>query len=78
MFGNTAGMREMWNNDERRILDKRESTGEKHKSFDWRDHGVVTPVKDQGHCGSCWAHASVETIESQAAIVSDKLIVLSQ
>ncbi|KAK8448076.1 hypothetical protein SEVIR_8G213900v4 [Setaria viridis] len=37
-------------------------------SIDWRMMGVVTVPKNQGACGSCWAFASVATIESAQAI----------
>merc|ERR1719409_453446 len=47
------------------------------QAHDWRSKGVVTPVKNQGGCGSCWAFASTETMESHFAIATGKLVELA-
>lgn len=39
--------------------------------FDWRDQGVVGPIRDQAapvYCGSCWAHGTTAAFESAIAI----------
>lgn len=46
-------------------------------NVDWRDYPVMSAVKDQGRCGSCWAFASTAVIESHVAISSGKLFDLS-
>ncbi|KAI1723155.1 papain family cysteine protease domain-containing protein [Ditylenchus destructor] len=53
-------------------------TDEYPTHLDWREKGVVTPVKNQGKCGSCWAFATAATVESAYAVEHNELRSLSE
>lgn len=41
------------------------------ESYDLRDYGWVSPVRNQGGCGSCWSFGTVDSLESSMRMFGD-------
>ncbi len=46
--------------------------------IDWTTKGGVSPIKDQGECGSCWAFSTTGVLESAAKIKGQTVILSEQ
>jgi len=48
------------------------------RHFDWREQGKLTPIKNQGNCGSCWAHSTTATFQDVLALRGQGIVSLSE
>jgi len=77
-FSNAVLMQTVTPNDAEPIMQMKKATSNSPSHHDWRDEGILNPVKDQKSCGSCWAFSAVGSLEAAWARAGNELISLSE
>jgi C1A family cysteine protease len=65
-------------NDDLPYLGQVEEQPELADSIDWVSRGAVTPVKNQGHCGSCWSFSTTGAMEGSYQVATSQLLSLAE
>ena len=73
-YGALLGLRQSNDNENVKIYDETNTPA----SVNWVTDGAVTPVKDQGQCGSCWSFSTTGSVEGAHFVATGELLSFSE